>query len=131
MSSPLQRGSCLCGRTTYELAAESGQTLLCHCEDCRRASGAPVVAWTFFPAESLRWTGEAPKTFSFAGRQRSFCPHCGSPLSFFDPRFPTQIEVTTNSLLLPQAHTPTQEDWLPDRLPWMPPLVAKQGLAGP
>ncbi|MFN9849054.1 MAG: GFA family protein [Alphaproteobacteria bacterium] len=29
---------------------------LCHCSDCRRHAGAPVVGWTMYPEEALRIT---------------------------------------------------------------------------
>jgi hypothetical protein len=137
MSQPLHRGRCLCGQTTYEISAPAGLTCLCHCEDCRRASGAPFVAWTFFPAGSLRWTAQTPRLLHFASRERTFCPDCGTPLSFFDPSLPHQYEVTTCSLENPENYPPTAQDWPQDRLPWMdhaadlPNLTGQEQTASP
>ena len=111
-------GGCLCGATRYAIAAETRGTSYCHCEDCRKASGAPVVAWTFFPVGSLTWTTGTPKTLLFARRERTFCPGCGTPLSFFDPAIPNQYEVTTCSLDHPDLFPPRDHTWTQDRLPW-------------
>jgi len=110
-------GSCLCGAIRYEIAAEPRGTTLCHCEDCRKASGAPVVAWTFFPAGSIKFEGQ-PRTISFAGRERTFCPRCGSPLMFFDPDLPHQFEVTTSTLDCASEMKPVDHNWIADKLPW-------------
>lgn len=111
-------GGCLCGATRYEIDAEPRFTSYCHCQDCRKASGAPVVAWTFFPSGSLRWTGGEPKLLKFADRERTFCPECGTPLSFFDPAIPSEYEVTTCSLDDPTLVPPSDHTWVEDRLPW-------------
>lgn len=111
-------GGCLCGAVRYEVEGPALQTSLCHCEDCRRASGAPVVAWTFFAHGSLRWTKGSPKQVDFAERERSFCGDCGTPLMFFDPALPHIFEVSTNSLDDPAAHPPGDECWACDDLGW-------------
>jgi hypothetical protein len=111
-------GGCLCGTTRYQIDAEARFTSFCHCQDCRKASGAPVVAWTFFPAGSLSWTDANPKTLVFADRERTFCPECGTPLSFFDPAIPDEFEVTTCSLDHPENFPPQDHNWMLDRVPW-------------
>ena len=111
-------GGCLCGAVRYEVTGPALQTSLCHCEDCRRASGAPVVAWTFFTQGSLKWTRGAPRRVGFAERERSFCGDCGTPLMFFDPALPHIFEVTTNSLDDPAAQCPGDECWTCDDLGW-------------
>lgn len=111
-------GGCLCGATRYAIDATARHTSYCHCEDCRKASGAPVVAWTFFPAGTLSWTKGASKLLLFAGRERTFCPDCGTPLGFFDPAIPDEFEVTTCSLDHPELFPPRDHTWTKDRLTW-------------
>ncbi|GAB4183301.1 MAG: GFA family protein [Terrimicrobiaceae bacterium] len=115
-------GRCLCGKISYRIESAPGPTSLCHCEDCRRASGAPSVAWTFFPSGTLQWTGKIPRTVLHADRERTFCPDCGTPLTFFDPKIPGQFEVTTCSLDHPEQHIPADHNWESDRIPWFDPL---------
>lgn len=112
-------GRCLCGSIRYQVPDDAAAgTSLCHCEDCRRASGAPAVAWTFFPAGTLEWTYGQPKSILWEGRVRSFCSDCGTPLTFFDPELPDQFEVSTCSLDRPEEHKPRDHNWESDRLPW-------------
>lgn len=111
-------GGCLCGAVRYRIDAAPRVTSYCHCEDCRKASGAPVVAWTFFPNGFLTWIRGAPRTLEFAERVRTFCPDCGTPLSFFDPAIPGEFEVTTCSLDEPNLMPPMDHNWVADRLTW-------------
>jgi len=115
--SPIE-GGCLCGAVRYRLLGPALQTSLCHCEDCRRASGAPAVAWTFFRSGALEWTSGRPAEVAFAERIRSFCRDCGSPLAFHDPGIPEFFEVTTATLDDPDAHSPGDQCWTVDELPW-------------
>jgi hypothetical protein len=114
------RGGCLCGAVRYEVTALPRKTSFCHCEDCRRASGAPVVAWTFFPAGTLQFVKGDPCKLHLADRERTFCGDCGTPLTFYDPTIPTEFEVTTCSLDEERlAPPPADHNWTSDVLPWL------------
>jgi hypothetical protein len=116
---PTHQGGCLCGAIRYEVRGPAMQTSLCHCEDCRKASGAPAVAWTFFPQNSLRWTKGTPREIRFAERIRFFCADCGSPLLFTDPSLPEFTEVNTCTLDDPADFPPGDQCWVVDEIPWM------------
>jgi hypothetical protein len=118
MSEEIHSGGCLCGAVRYEIRARFLQTTLCHCEDCRKASGAPFVAWSFFPSGSLVWTKGTPRTLNHADRERSFCGDCGSPLTFFDPSIPSLFEANTLTLDDPGCYPPVDQCWVCDELPW-------------
>jgi len=117
MNPPLT-GGCLCGRTRYALDQAPLQTTVCHCADCRKSAGAPFMVWSFFRPGSLSWSGQEPKVIQIAERIRSFCPDCGSPLTFFDPQIPDLFEVSTCTLDDPGAHPPLDQCWTADRIPW-------------
>lgn len=118
MDTESHAGGCLCGAIRYDISAAPIGTSYCHCEDCRKASGAPVLAWTFFPSGSLSFTKGVPAQFQWEGRERTFCPECGTPISFFDPNIPAEYEVTTCSLDHPDDHPPKDHTWVSDRVPW-------------
>ncbi len=111
-------GGCLCGAVRYVLSTPALLTCLCHCEDCRKASGAHAVAWTFFRSGALEWTSGSRKTIWFAERERSFCGDCGTPLMFFDPEIPHLFEVSTCSLDRPGDFAPEEQCWMTDALTW-------------
>ena len=82
MSDSKVSGGCLCGGVQYDFG-EPTDVWYCHCESCRRATGAPVTAWAMAPATSLSWTkGEQTRYESSPGVYRGFCRDCGTPLSY-------------------------------------------------
>jgi hypothetical protein len=117
------QGGCLCGAIRYQVSGPALQTSYCHCEDCRKASGAPAVAWTFFKTGTLTWLRGSPKVVNFAGRERSFCGDCGTPLVFFDPSIPELFETNTCTLDNPASHAPSDHCWVADEIPWASKLV--------
>ena len=46
-------GGCHCGAIRYQADGEPITHALCHCTDCRRHAGAPMVGWTMFPAAAV------------------------------------------------------------------------------
>ncbi|MEO8615452.1 MAG: GFA family protein [Luteolibacter sp.] len=111
-------GGCLCNAILYRVTGPALQTSYCHCEDCRKASGAPAVAWTFFKTGTLQWRLGKPKILNFAGRERSFCRGCGTPLMFFDPELPEFFEINTCTFDDPTPHVPNDQCWVHDEIPW-------------
>ena len=41
-------GGCHCGAIRYGFGARRSMHALCHCSDCRRHAGAPMVGWALF-----------------------------------------------------------------------------------
>ena len=41
-------GGCHCGAVRYSVAGEPQHVALCHCSDCRKSAGAPMVSWAAF-----------------------------------------------------------------------------------
>ena len=119
MSEIWQKGGCLCGATRYELAAPPKWTALCHCESCRRAASAPLVAWMGFTPEQVTWTGTRATHASSAHALRSFCPTCGSPMSFESTRWPGEIHLYAASLDDPEAYIPELHCYTDEHLSWL------------
>jgi hypothetical protein len=93
---------------------------LCHCSICRRTSGAPAVAWFTVSAASFEIVAGQPVTFQSSDHgTRSFCPRCGTPLTFRSTRFPGEIDVTTCSLDDPEAVPPQDHTRTSSRLGWL------------
>lgn len=123
-------GGCFCGFVRYQAGGTASLETNCHCSICRRTSGAPFVAWFTVPSTGFRFTSGQPTSFrSSEHGARTFCPRCGTPLTFRSSRSPTEMDVTTCSLenpelLPPKDHTRTSSklSWvrLGDELPWFP-----------
>jgi hypothetical protein len=87
---------------------------------CRRAAGAPVVAWFSVPRDAFRIISGTPRIYrSSAFAQRSFCPTCGSHLTFESDRYPDEVDVTVCTLDDPGAVPPRDQVHTSSRLPWM------------
>ena len=111
-------GGCLCGGVRYRVTAAAIDTGYCHCRMCQRNSGAPVVAWTTFPARGFSWTAGSPATYVSSPQiQRQFCAHCGSYL-VFRREDSTEVSVNTASLDDPGAFQPQMHIFIESRIPW-------------
>ena len=51
-------GSCLCRTITYKSKSDPLKTFNCHCEDCRKCSGAPYLTNIFVKEGDLYIQGE-------------------------------------------------------------------------
>jgi hypothetical protein len=112
-------GGCMCGAVRYEATGTPSNITHCHCADCRRSAGAPFVTWASFGRNEFRFTHGQPREFSFAGRLRSFCPACGTPLTFKAGVDAEEVDVTVCSFDHPEAILPGDHTWVEDRLPWI------------
>ena len=123
-------GGCCCGFVRYVLDGAPFQETNCHCSICRRTSGAPFVAWFSVQANEFKLVSGEPARFSSSDHaERTFCPRCGTALTFFSRRCSDVIDVTTCSLDEPErvppkdhTHTSSQVSWvkLADGLPRFP-----------
>jgi len=78
-------GSCLCGDITYEVSSDPVNMWNCHCDACRKITGASFATNVFVKEADVRITKGTPSTFENAADSgntmtRCFCPQCGSPL---------------------------------------------------
>lgn len=114
-------GGCHCGAVRYEISGGQVGGALCHCVDCRRASGAPMVAWGMFPEDAVKVVKGAAKTYksSEAGR-RQFCADCGSGLFYVNAEhLPGLIDVQTATLDEPESLPPQSHIQVAERIEWM------------
>ncbi|MDP1906963.1 MAG: GFA family protein, partial [Hyphomicrobium sp.] len=49
-------GGCHCGAIRYQAEGDVLTHALCHCTDCRRHAGAPMVGWTMYPQAAVAVT---------------------------------------------------------------------------
>jgi hypothetical protein len=114
-------GGCFCGFVRYRVEGPTSCETNCHCTICRRTSGAPFVAWFTVPADRFALLAGAPAGFASSDHgSRTFCPRCGTPLTFRSAKEPDVIDVTTCSLDDPAAAPPRDHTRTSARLPWLP-----------
>jgi len=113
-------GGCMCGAVRYEADGAPFHATLCHCVDCRRASGAPALAWFSVRRDTLRWTHGTPACHaSSPGVVRQFCGRCGTQLTWHSDKAADEIDVTTCSLDDPDAVPPADHTFDAQRVRWL------------
>ena len=129
-AAPSLLGGCLCGAVRYRIDAAPTAVMICHCAICRRAAGAPSVAWATIPAAGFAFTAGRPAEYaSSPGVIRTHCAACGTSLTFRRD-CGGEVDVTLASLDDPEALPPEYEGWLAHRLSWEAVDPARPGRDG-
>ncbi len=115
-------GGCLCSAVRYRVGGTPSYSIVCHCNTCRKACGAPSVAWLTFARHEFQLLRGTPRAFnSSPGVLRKFCETCGTALTFESERYPASIDVTTASMDDAGLFPPTREVWLEHKIVWEAP----------
>lgn len=117
---PTYDGGCQCAAVRWRARAPVSNLCFCHCTSCRRASGAPFVAWgTFSLPHFSIMRGSMALQSSSPQVRRGFCSACGTSLTYFHEGRPDEIDVTLASLDEPARLVPERHIWVADKLPWV------------
>lgn len=78
------KGSCLCGKVTFQITGEPSSLSYCHCSRCRKAAGV-FSAVLVGKAEDLTVTSGQDDIAKYKPGpewkfERCFCKHCGTSL---------------------------------------------------
>jgi hypothetical protein len=112
-------GGCMCGAVRYRVNGTHTYSGICHCNDCRRATGGAYVPWFGAAPEAFEVTkGEITEHESSPGIRRGFCSKCGSSLTYGGEGW-NDIAITIASLDDPNAITPESNVFLRERLHWV------------
>ena len=113
-------GRCLCGTVRFEAKGEPKWVRWCHCESCRRHSGAPSNVFVSFPNDAVTITeGAIAKYSSSPGVERGFCAKCGSTLTCASVRLPTETHYYVGAFERAADLAPKGEFFPDERLPWL------------
>ena len=116
----MPKGQCHCGAVSYEMPAETSHRAICHCSDCRRHAGAPMVAWGLVGKESLKIDGQTREYASSENGRRHFCPQCGTSLFYTnDQIFPGKVDVQVATLDDPNEIAPEVQVQAAERIEWV------------
>jgi hypothetical protein len=108
----VRHGGCSCGAVRFVLVGEPVKVGICHCSECRKATGGVFVAYADWYAEAFSYSG-----FVETYKGRSFCPLCGSRLFHLAE---DGVEVMLGALDdVPSGLVPTREGWITRREPWL------------
>ncbi|KAF5332290.1 hypothetical protein D9611_008185 [Ephemerocybe angulata] len=108
-------GNCLCGAVAFEIEGEPFHFAICHCQNCKQASGGAFMVNSFFKPSQVKISkgGENLTTYKDGATKsgnaikRSFCSVCGSNL-FIEP-------VAGNITIVQAANVKGSENWVPKK----------------
>jgi hypothetical protein len=116
---------CACNAVQFEFDKDPDFIAVCHCLDCKRASGGEAATWFGVSEADFTLTSGELKAYSYVADSggkldRNFCPTCGSRVftSNLDS-FPGLVFVQLGSLDRPATVTPKLEMFVKRRLPWV------------
>ena len=113
------RGGCLCGAVRFVATGQPMGTAWCHCQSCRKHSGAPVSVFVAFKRNAYTVTkGEITKFNSSPGRLRGFCARCGSTLTC-EGESSSEMHIHIGAFDEAARFEPTRHIFPEERLPWL------------
>lgn len=117
----MHTGGCHCGAIRYEAEGEPLHHALCHCVDCRRHAGAPMVGWAMFMSDQVRITQGQAKTYASSEHgRRHFCGDCGTGVYYTNSEMlPGITDVQSGTLDDPAAIPAQVHIQIADRIGWM------------
>lgn len=115
------QGGCHCGSVRYEASGEPLTHALCHCSDCRRHAGAPMVGWAMFLEGQVKTTKGSLKVYrSSEHGVREFCADCGTGLFYRNAQvLPGIVDIQTGTLDDPNALPARCHIQTAERISWM------------
>ena len=123
-------GQCHCGAIRYRIDDAAPRHALCHCADCRRWSGAPLVGWLAVLESALTVSGCPAEYRSSAFASRHFCSACGTGLFYRNPvTLPGLVDVQSGTLDHVEAIPPQMQMMLAEKVAWLDQLGRVPGIA--
>ena len=123
---------CACNAVNFEFDADPDFIALCHCLDCKKASGGEAAVWFGIPENDFTLTAGQVRAFSYVADSgktldRNVCPTCAARLYTSNLQsFPGMVFVQLGSLDDPTGIEPKLEMFVKRRLPWAKPLDLPQ-----
>jgi hypothetical protein len=100
-------GGCMCGAVRYDTVGEPLYVGHCHCNSCRRHTGAAVATLAIFPTDKVRFNKSDRSIYnSSPGVGRGFCNQCGTTLTW-EGNGKISIHISTfddPNILIPERH---------------------------
>jgi len=120
MAEPMHEGGCLCGGVRYRAGGAPLWVAHCHCESCRRHTGAVMTSFVGYLKPQVAFTRGTPLVHeSSAGVWRRSCADCGTPLSYEATRSAGETHLYLATLDQPAGIRPTLHVFTAEAVPWL------------
>jgi hypothetical protein len=120
------KGSCLCGQVTFQVGGEVLNTASCHCNICRKNTGAAFNTVVMTKQDHFKIVSGEDKIRSFQLGERAtkhFCEVCGTAVYNVNTQFPGIVLVPIGTLDDPGRFPPTLNVFCESMLPWVTELT--------
>ncbi|MEL7428611.1 MAG: GFA family protein [Pseudomonadota bacterium] len=116
----IHRGHCRCEGITVEISQDAVASVYCHCDDCRRSAGAPVIASVGFNKAAIAWTADTTVGRWVKGTcTRLFCSRCGTPVAQEHEIAPERTYFYTAFMEKPELFPPQAHAFAGEKLGWL------------
>jgi len=112
-------GGCRCGATRFVAEGAPKFIANCHCDACRRSTGAPFSTWVGYDSTHVAWTGTRAIHESAPTVKRGFCPACGTPLSYSGLKWSEETHLLIGTFDDPSDLAPTMDAFPEEKLAWV------------
>ncbi|MDF1791670.1 MAG: GFA family protein [Thalassobaculaceae bacterium] len=114
---------CACGEIVLTIAGEPNATVLCHCKDCQRRTGAPFGVGNYYTPDQVRISG-SPKVYErgtdSGNRMRNFfCPSCGTTVYWLAGPALDRLGVATGTFDEPDGAVPVRSVYEARKHDWV------------
>jgi len=111
------KGSCLCGEVRYTVADEFNYALICHCSQCRRATGSAFKPFGGIERAKLKVTRGRIRIFGDVMAHDAHCRVCGS-LLYSIVQQGKVAHVTYGTLIDAPTLAPSAHIFVGSKAPW-------------
>jgi hypothetical protein len=114
-------GRCLCGEVQYRISGDPLTMYHCHCQQCRRASGASFATNVLVPTGGFAVVAGESVLASFEsspGKRRHFCSRCASPIYSHSQSLPQLVSVRCGTLDGDPGLRPSAHIYVGSKSPW-------------
>jgi hypothetical protein len=119
-------GSCYCNAVQFRVNDAPRSVVNCHCNFCRKHSGAAFSTYVAVPEAALEITSGADflSTFQFEeDAQKHFCKRCGSPVFNKNARYPGLSIIYLGMITESSSFVPTANIFCESQLAWVPSIA--------
>lgn len=124
----ISHGSCLCGAVQFDASGAPTSVAACHCQSCRKHTGAPVAVFVDYERNQVAFTGEPITIYeSSTGVRRGFCSRCGSTLIYQASNLPNMVHIHIGSFDKPDRFQPSTNENTSSQIAWVKLLIDPNG----
>lgn len=113
---PQWSGGCQCGAVRFRVRGRPGESSVCYCRMCQKASASHALALVSVRDCKVEWTRGKPCWFrSSDAARRGFCSECGTPLGY---EAPDGLALSVVAFDRPEDFPPVIAFGVEGKLPW-------------